>query len=300
MNVPTSLTVPTVKIRYFAFNCTEIQMPGGKTLLVDPCLHKDGPFGCGYDVSDLEGCDYVFINHAHGDHASSLGEVYDRFHPLVMAHASTTFELAKYYDVPYIRFLPFTTGDTFDFDDFSIQVVHGRHNNITPGNFNVRPSGRLDELCPPQVREYPYRDELEKTLWDKGTMFGSNFLMTLSNNLKIGFYAGNAGMEDPQDRNVWKQLRPDIIFAHRAKFVFADASAKAPYDYAEKMADILEITGARVLLPIHIEDAYAGKYDPAEYVAKVNDICQRRGLAGRMMFLERGQWYQFSTGVAKI
>ena len=131
-------------------------------------------------------------------------------------------------------------------------------------------------------------------------MYGSNFLMTLSNNLKIGFYAGNAGMEDPQDRNVWKQLRPDIIFAHRAKFVFADESSKAPYDYAEKMADILEITGARVLLPIHIEDAYRGKYDPAEYVAKVNAICEKRGLPGRMMFLERGQWYQFSTCVEKV
>ena len=60
--------------------------------------------------------------------------------------------------------------------------------------------------------------ELEKELGDMGTMYGSNFLLTTANNLRVGFYAGNAGMEDPQEKNLWTRLRPDVIFAHRAKF----------------------------------------------------------------------------------
>ncbi len=49
-----------------------------------------------------------------------------------------------------------------------------------------------------------------------------------------------------------------------------------------------------------IEDAYSGKYDPADYVDAVNKACEERGILGRMMFLERGQWYEFSTGVTKL
>lgn len=292
MNCTSQLTVPSLRVRYFAFNCLEIKLPTGKTLVVDPCLFKEGDLSCGYSVQDLEGCDYVFLNHAHGDHADSLGELYDRFHPMILAHAATAFQLAKLYDVPYVRFIPFTNGDEYDFDDFKIKIIPGRHNNYVPGNFMERPSGRRDELCgKPLPFDLEYPSELARTLGDMGSMFGSNFLMTTKNNLRIGLFAGNPGMTDSQDRNVWKNLRPDIIFAHREKF---------SNDYADKMADILEITGARILVPIHIEDAYRGTYDPAEYVSNVNHVCEERGLLGRMLFMERAEWYEFSTSAVKL
>lgn len=142
------LSIGGLKIRYFAYNCLEIKLPTGKTLVVDPCLRKEGQFSCGYDVSVLEGADYVFCNHCHEDHVASLGDVYDRFHPVILAHAATTYTLARVYDIPYIRFIPFTAGDEFDFDDFALKVIAGRHNNYVPGNFMIRPSGRKDELCP--------------------------------------------------------------------------------------------------------------------------------------------------------
>lgn len=296
MSLQTSLSVPTVRMRYFAFNCLEIKLPTGKTVVVDPCLLKEGPFSCGYDVNDLEGCDYVFINHSHGDHTDSLGEVYNRFHPQIMAHAAQSFDLAQLYDIPFIRFIPFTFNDELDFDDFKMKFIAGRHNNIVPGNFMERPSGYRDELCgAPRSFTLPERTPLQKRLGDLGTAYGSNFLMTLPNNLKIGLFAGNAGFSDPQDKNLWKNLRPDIIFAHRAKFGPFNAE-----DCAEKMATILETTGARILVPIHIEDAYSGKYDPEDYVNAVNQAAEARGIQGRCMFLERGQWYEFFTGVTKL
>jgi len=298
MSLATNLSVTTLKARYFAFNALELKLPDGKTLVVDPCIEKEGHFGCGYDVNDLEGCDYVFLNHAHGDHAASLGKVYDRFHPLIMANAATTFYLAKVYDIPYIRFIPYSNGDEYDFDSFKLKVLPGRHNNLVPGNFMVRPSGRVDELCgTPRMRKMEFASEMEKDLGDMGTMYGNNFLMTTANNLRVGFYAGNAGMGDAHERNAWKNLRPDIVFAHRAKFTTGNFSSS---ESAKLMADVLEITGARILIPIHIEDAYSGKYDPEEYVNAVNQACEERGIVGRMMFMERGQWYEFSTGVARV
>lgn len=285
------LSVNTLKARYFAYNCLELKLPGGKTLVVDPCLKKEGRFSCGYDVDVLEGADYVFCNHSHEDHVASLGDVYDRFHSLVLANAAVSYQLSQLYDIPYVRFIPFVTGDEYDFDAFKIKIIHGRHNNYVPGQFMVRPSGRRDELCPTGGIKLEYDDPIAQDLFYKGSMFGSNFILTTKNNLRVGLFAGNPGMTDPQDRNTWKALRPDIIFAHREKFT---------NDYANKMADILEITGARILVPIHIEDAYKGTYDPAEYVANVNRECERRGLVGRMLFMERGQWYEFSTGVIKL
>lgn len=296
MAYPVNLDVNSVQIRYFAFNCLEIKLPTGKTVVVDPCLFKEGHFGCGYDVNDLEGCDYVFVNHSHGDHTDSLGELYNRFHPMIMAHAMTTYDLAKLYDIPYIRFIPFTFNDEFDFDDFKIKVVAGRHNNIIPGAFMARPSGYEDEFCgnikkPPM----PEKTELQARLGDLGTCYGSNFLMTLPNNLRIGLYAGNAGFSDPQDKNLWKNLHPDIIFAHRAK-----PGRFSAEDCAEKMVDIMEISGARIMVPIHIEDAYKGTYDCESYIKLINEVAERRGVQGRCLFMERGQWYQFFSGARKL
>ena len=47
------LSIGGLKIRYFAYNCLEIKLPSGKTLVVDPCLRREGPFSCGYDAGDL-------------------------------------------------------------------------------------------------------------------------------------------------------------------------------------------------------------------------------------------------------
>ena len=296
MDPAKELTVPAVKIRSFSVaNALEIKCPDGKTLVTDPCLIKEGgPFACGYGAEDLEGCDYVFLNHSHSDHAESLGEVYDRFHPLILAHVSTCYALAKRYDIPYVRFIPFSNGDEYDFDSFRIKILPGRHNNQTPGNFYVRPSGRRDEFCDPgdQRMPPPMGDELDQELMNKGTMYGNNFLMTLPNNFRIGFFAGNPGFTEPQERNLWKTLHPDLLFSQRAKF-------DAP-DYAETMADALEVTGARILVPMHIEDAYSGRYDPAEYIRAINEVCERRDLPGRAIFFERGKWYQISTGITRI
>lgn len=291
MEFTTNLNVPYLKLRYFAFNCLEIKFPSGKTLVVDPCLIKEGRFSCGYDESVLEGCDYVYVNHTHADHVASLDKVYDRFKPLVMANSAVAYDLATFYDIPYIQIIPYVSGDTFDFGDFKLDILHARHalNNMR------RPSGKEDDFenvfFKAGMKPIEYSSPLEEKLGNLGTLFNNNFVMTLPCNLKIGFFAGNPGLTAPEDREMWKTLKPDIIFAHRAKYTV---------DYANMMADVLELTGARLMMPLHMEDAYSGAYDPAEYTANVNKVCQERGLTGRMMFLERAKWYEFYSGVAAV
>lgn len=291
MEFEKSLNVPALKLRYFAFNCFEIKFPSGKTLVIDPCLEKEGRFSCGYDENDLEGCDIVYVNHSHGDHVATLGKVYDRFKPLVFANAVTAYDLCVQYDIPFIQTLPYVSGDTFDFGDFRLDIFHARHalNNMR------RPSGRQDDFVnvffKPGAHPPVEQTELEEKLGNMGTLYNNNFVMTTAQNLQIGFFAGNPGLTAPEDRNMWKNIHPDIVFAHRAKYTV---------DYANMMADVLELTGARIMIPMHIEDAYSGAYDAAEYTANVNKECARRGLVGRMMFLERGQWYEFNSCITKL
>lgn len=284
------LEVPTLKLRYFAFNCFEIKLPGGKTLVIDPCLAKEGKFSCGYDETDLEACDFVYVNHTHGDHVATLGKVYDRFEPLVLAHERVSFDLAEFYDIPCRQFFPFESGQTYDFKDFKIQIIPGRHNDIG----KRRPSGKMDDSDSPYAfkgMKMEYSSDLERRLSEMGTMYNYNFLLTLPNNLRIGFIAGSPGME-PQDETIWSQLQPDIVMAQRARWGYPD--------WQEKMAHVLEVTKAQLLLPLHIEDSYRDTYDPEEYAAEVNKLCAEKGLYGRMMFMQRAKWYELSTGIKLV
>lgn len=281
------LSVDTLRFRYFAYNCLEIRTPDGKYILIDPCLKKEGRYACGYDVQTLEGCDYVFINHSHMDHVASLGEVYDRFRPAVFAHGETVFELAQLFDIPYIKMVPFEEGAFFDLDSFSVRVLPGRHNPAAM--FMVRPSGRIDETANDKfVKEHlSGLNERETVLENKGSVFNSNFLITLRNNFKIGFFAGNPGMIDPADRNLWEGLKPDIVFAHRAPVKYEN--------WAGRMANILDVTGARILFPIHIDDAFLANTDPRAYADAINSVCRERKIEGRALIPERGKWYSIVT-----
>lgn len=284
------LEVPTLKLRYFAFNCFEIKLPDGKTLVIDPCLKKEGKFSCGYDENDLEACDYVYVNHTHGDHVDTLGKVYERFHPLILAHERVAFDLAELYDIPYRDIYPFATGMTYDYGSFKLQIVPGRHNDIG----RIYPSGRednSDSLYSFKGPKIDFGEGLAKKLGNMGTMYNYNFLLTLPNNLRIGFIAGSPGMS-VEDDIIWSQLRCDVVMPQRARWGYPN--------WKEQMVHALEVTGARLMIPLHIEDSYKGTYDPEEYAAEVNKLCEEKGVYGRMMFLQRAKWYEITTGISLL
>lgn len=286
------LCVRDVKIRYFAYNCLEIKLPDGKTLVIDPCIKKDGKYGCGYDENIVEGCDYVLINHAHWDHTLSLGELYNRFHPIIMAHSETVFDLATFFDIPYMKMIPFVDGDVYDYDSFKVEILRARHNPAKM--FMVRPSGYVDETATDKFVKVHLNGltEEEKRIENLGSMFNNNFMITLPNNVKLGLFAGNPGMIEPDDKNLWKGLRPDILFAHRAPITYEN--------WAEKMANNLAISGARFMVPIHVEDSFLKTIDPHDYVAEINSVCEKRGILGRAFYMERATWYDFYSGVSPV
>jgi len=283
------LEIPALKLRYFAYNCFEIKLPGGKTLVIDPCLETEGDFVCGYTEQDLEACDYVYVNHTHSDHVATLGKVYDRFEPMILAHAEVCWDLAEYFDIPYCQFFPFECGRSYDFGDFAIEIVPGLHNKIG----KLRPSGKIDganALYVVKGMQTEFDNPLERKLQHMGTLFNYNFLLTLPNNLRIGFIAGAPGMQT-LDETIWSKLRPDVVMVQRARWGYPN--------WKEQMVHTLEVTGARLMLPLHIEDSYSGTYDPERYAQEVNRLCAEKGVYGRMMFLQRAKWYKIKTGISQ-
>lgn len=282
------LKVPTVRLRYFSYNCFEIRLPNGKTLVIDPCLETEGRYAQSYGVEVLEGCDYVFVNHTHLDHVASLGRVYERFEPLTLCHQRVALDLAQEYDIPYLDVLPYGDGQSYTLDDFQITIVPGRHNDIG----RVYPSGRTTEPDSLLARSLVWQRELtplQRKLNDMGTLYNYNFLLTLPNHLRIGFLAGKPGLRKEEEQ-LWRQLSPDVVIAQRHHI-------HTP-EFAEKMAHVLEVTGARILLPTHAEDAWTGAYAPEWYAQQVNLVCEEKGLWGRMYFPRQAQWFEIATTVA--
>ncbi len=276
---------PTVDIRYFAYNCVEIKLPDGKTLVVDPCLVREGPkYAIGYDENDLDGCDYIFITHTHYDHVISLAKVYNKFYPqAILASERVSYDLAEQYDLPYLRFYPFTEGQEYDFNSFKIKIMPCHHKHIG----DHRPSGTFEAGDYQGLNlGHVFKDEHDRRTYFMGHMYSYSFLLTLPNNFKIALLSGPTSC---LDEYAWRDERPNLVLAQ-------GVLPKVP-DYAEQMANVIRFTGCQMLVPIHVESVYKGLIDPKDYTAKVNQLCEEQGMFGRLMFFERAKWYSLSMNV---
>lgn len=125
-----------LKLRWINGQCFEFKFLNGKTLLTDPWYSWDEPNHplakiCppGFKTDNLEGADYVFLNHTHGDHIQNLQEVYDRFKSTVITHSAVAAELAKAFDIPLTSIYPVDFEGTYYFDGFSLKTHHGTHHS---------------------------------------------------------------------------------------------------------------------------------------------------------------------------
>lgn len=177
-----SVTSHGLRFRWFTCNCTEIRLPNGKYIVIDPFLPspedpKWGKMGmnCGYAVADLEGADYVILNHAHGDHILQLGEVYERFHPRILCHANTAIYYSQTFGIPERDIFPFESHDTYDFGDFILETSEGRHN-----------ATKFSAVSPARIDDHASLDFLGSL----GSLFNTNLVITTNDNLKLAFSAG--------------------------------------------------------------------------------------------------------------
>ena len=193
------------RFRWINGQCFEFQFPNGKTLLTDPWFKSDEPGILSevcipdFSAEKLEGADYVFLNHTHGDHICNLQDVWDRFHPTVITHSATALHIAKTHNIPLTSIYPVNFEGTYYFDGFMLEVHHGTHHAQKP---------TLSE----RMEKGKGKPELKTELNAMGGIFNMNFVLTTDQGMKVAFIGGN---NDGMIASLQGVNKPNIIIRNK-------------------------------------------------------------------------------------
>lgn len=291
----------SLKFRWISVQCYEMVLPGGKVLVTDPFYLDASRFDgipeeeltsnqkiekhiygqTGFSVDDFTGADYILVNHVHGDHINLLGELWNRFYGRILVPADTAMEVARVFDIPYQAIVPLYPGNTYYFDDFTLKVYPGAHDNraFRDGRF-ARPSHPRDKYNGVEGFGIPCPCDLSGL----GSIYDFNYLIETNNNFKIDFQAGR-DFED-HVRHVMEE-KPNMMLCHRIR-------SYSP----EKYASMIEKMGAQLALPLHHNNARATGEDLNEYFQKVNHCLKEDGSAARAFNPEPYRWYKVNLGIS--
>jgi len=287
-----------LKIRWISVQCYEIVLPDGKVIVTDPFywdmshfdgkteltrnqrMEKDIYAQTGFSADGFTGADYIILNHVHGDHSNLTGELWNRFYGRVLVPADCAVEVAKTYDIPYGAVYPLYPGNTYYFDDFTLKVYPGAHDNraFREGKFQ-RPSDPRSLFDGSEGFGIP----CPSLLGPLGSMYNLNFMIETKNNYRIDFSAGRDFEEHVEHM---RQERPNLMLRHRIR-------SYSP----ERYADMIEMMGAQLMMPLHHNNARAAQEDLNEYMKRVNDVLISRGSAARVFNPEPYRWYQICTSI---
>lgn len=290
-----------LKLRWISVQCYELVLPGGKVLVTDPFYwdmsHFDGipeeeltknqkmekkVYGqSGFSVEDFTGADYILLNHVHGDHCNLVGDLWNRFYGRVLVPASCAEEVAKAFDIPYGAIYPLYPGNTYYFDDFTLKVYPGAHDN------RAFREGKFQRPSDPRVLydgSEGFGLPVPSRLGPLGSLFDFNYLIQTKDNFKIDFQAGRDFEEHV--RHV-REEGPNLMLCHRIRSYSA-----------EKFADMIERMGAQLCLPLHHNNARSSNEDLNEYFEQVNEILKARGSAARGFNPEPYRWYHLQMSLS--
>ena len=276
-------------LRWINCQCFEIRLPNGRTIVTDPCYdypeNPKDPIGDlfrlrGFTTDDLEGCDYLILNHTHGDHMANLEEVIMKFRPTVICHSGVAAEIAQVcQDMELTSLYAVDYDGTYYFDCFKLETFHGTHK---PQKFTWRQSMADGDVISGQ--------EKLSRLHTLGGLFNMNFLITQDNGFRIAFIGG---LDDGMAQRL-RTLRPNI--ALRNKITNERDVEKVAGDWYEFM----EKSQAQMVIPMHfevwenMEPGFARKT-----FSRANEMAEEKGLSCRMMSPERTQWYRILMTVEK-
>lgn len=280
------------RFRWINAQCFEIVLPNGCHILTDPFMpsvsnHPGNSFFDEYlietpfSVEDLEGADYVLINHTHGDHILHLQEVIDRFHPVVLCHSAVAVELAKVFDIGLSRIYPVDLNGTYYFDGFSVTTFHGTHHPVK----EVLKDGAAPVHT--ELAGSPDRAFLSAI----GGLFNMNFLITTDNNFSIAFVGG----DDDGDCAFFDRHPASILFRNKLHATGAD------YDVAADWSRYLHRTHIPLMVPMHHEKWFVRQPGYTEQLVEdMNKKLAEMGSVSRVLNPRRTKWYTLGLTVTPV
>lgn len=287
-----------LKLRWISVQCYEMVLPNGKVIVTDPfywdASHYDGLTELdkhqkmekeiysqtGFSADQFTGADYIILNHIHGDHCNLVGELWERFYGRIIVPAEAAVEIAEIYDIPYGAIYPIYPGNTYYFDDFTLKVYPGAHDNraFREGKFE-RPSQQAGTFHGSKGFGVPCPNRTTPL----GSIFNLNFMIETKNNFKIDFSAGRDYEEHVQHMT---EEKPNLMLRHRIR-------SYTPEQYAH----MIEQMGAQLAMPLHHNNARASGEDLNAYFDAVNRVLEADGSAARAFNPKPYQWYTIRTSI---
>lgn len=266
-----------IKIRWIHGQCFEIRLPDGKYLITDPWFEDIKGEKTYISADELEGCDYITINHAHFDHFQGVPEIFKKFKPTIICDGMYARELSQVYKIDAGYFFPVVAGQSYQLDSFRLETTHGMHNFLV-GSFSD-----IDDTAGQDAKRGIHGFS---RLSSYGCLFNTNFMFILPNNLRIGFAAG---IDNENQQEAWRHKGPNILMHQRMCFTSVD-------EYVEE----IEMLKGQIVIPMHHDASYPYNADMNLFAEEVNKKLIERGSTARCLNPKRGQWYSISTGMVAV
>lgn len=281
-----------VRLRWLNTAGFEIITANGRHILLDPFLDgKVKDLEC-YPISldEIEGCDYLLLSHVHFDHAKNVEDIQGKFPGLNLFCPDLSADaLCREQHVSCARLYRVRSGETYEFDDLTIECFAGRHSESPRGYYRtgkdfVRPDGTPDDC-----------------MWF-GNLELVNYLITTADGIKILVWAG---MTSPDQKHRFRNLRPNIALMH--------VSPKQSFnDFAELTAAM----GTQIIIPHHYDITEKvfeaiphllndtseenrrrfivdGRFCMDRFMKAMEEACQEKNPAAALLMLEHHKWYRF-------
>ena len=222
------------------------------------------------DLEHLGTIDYVVINHSHFDHTAGLPDVFRGSNPVVICDRMFARELSAAYQIPEYNIFPFVPGMTYDFPDFRLDTISGKH-------------GSIGSVCDLEGKDFadPQRPFVGR-LNSYGCLFNTNFLFTLMNGFRIGFVAG---VDVDTAAKYWKRKEPNLLLRQRM-------CHEKPQEYAEECCGL----GGQMVLPMHHDACDEENQDMNVYTQNVNRLLDGTGMC--MFNPKRLKWYSVKMQIS--
>lgn len=269
-----SFSSSAFQFRWLNGQCFEIRLNNGKTIITDPWFSGCGPLSrmCpeGFSIDDIDACDYILLNHTHGDHIANISELLEKFHPVLIAHSATIMELAHYYHIPLTSLYPVDYEGSYVFDGFTLDTYHGTH----------YPSNLPYQECAEVLGKLPGSVELNAM----GSVFNVNYVITTDQGMRVLFMGAN---DDGMIEKLRGNKKPNLVL-HNHTLPSRVKDETVAKDFAEWFAAF----DGQLMIPMHYEAWIADDPEFAEQVMiDMNKILEEKGKAGRVAPLVRTKWY---------
>ena len=268
--INTTLCLNTIGLRWFNDACYEISLPTGKKIVIDPTIDTSPYKKLGSDA--LEGADYILLSHTHYDHILNVGDLARKFDSKVFVGRTSALALAKYFDLPGYRVYPCSSGDVYEMDDFTLEVILGKHTKM----------GDIDTIghMKANLDHFRLAEDLEETMI-MGSFEYYNYLLTLPDHTKILIWGGEAS--------------PECI--RRAGHYDPDISiVQIPREGARAIADLYKAVGGKVIFPHHHETILDLDGGP-DLISDMLDLVHREAPGTEVICPRKGVWYRIGMQI---